>query len=167
VIDGTPVDWAAAAANVPAGRLVGHLRIVAAVAQVHRTSPLPPTGPAPRTIPSPAVPETWGHLKILERIGRGAFGDVYRAWDSRLDREVALKLIPAAAPDDERLPSSIIREGRLLARVRHPNVAMIYGAEQIGDRIGLWMEMIRGRTLEASLRAGMLSLSAPLRARAA
>ena len=154
VIDGTPVDWAAAAANVPAGRLVSHLRIVAAVAQVHQTSPLPPTGPAPPTIPSPRVPETWGHLKILERIGRGAFGDVYRAWDSRLDREVALKLIPAAAPDDEGLPSSFIREGRLLARVRHPNVAMIYGAEQIGDRIGLWMEMIRGRTLEASLRAG-------------
>jgi len=154
VIDGTPVDWAAAAANVPAGRLVSHLRIVAAVAQVHRTSPLSPAGPAPDAIPSPAAPETWGHLKILERIGRGAFGDVYRAWDSRLDREVALKLIPAAAPNDEGVPSSIIREGRLLARVHHPNVAMIYGAEQIGDRIGLWMEMIRGRTLEASLRAG-------------
>ena len=97
----------------------------------------------------------WGHLQILEPIGRGAFGDVYRAWDSRLDREVALKLIPASLPIAGASPAaSIIEEGRLLARVRHPNVVTIHGAEQIGDRIGLWMELVRGRTLEESLRAG-------------
>lgn len=149
VIDGTPVDWAAAAADVPSGRLVAHLRVIAAVAEVHRTSPLPTEGPSSR-----AIPDSWGHLRILERIGRGAFGDVYRAWDSRLDREVALKLIPAAPQLDEGLAPSVIREGRLLAKVRHANVAVIHGAEQIGDRIGLWMELVHGRTLEQSLRAG-------------
>jgi len=155
VLDDTPVDWASAAADASSGRLVAQLRAVAGVAQVHRASPLLPFEPAPRGPQARPVPDTWGHLRILERIGRGASGDVYRAWDSRLDREVALKLVPApSSAEDVALPSSIIREGRLLARVRHPNVATIHGAEQIGDRIGLWMELVRGRTLEESLRAG-------------
>jgi TolB-like protein/Flp pilus assembly protein TadD len=87
---------------------------------------------------------------VLERVGRGAFGDVYRAWDTRLDREVALKLLPAPAS------SSVdpIEEGRLLARIRHPNVVTIYGAEQIGDWLGLWMEMVRGRTLKEQIDDG-------------
>jgi len=140
VIDGTPVDWTSATVEASASPLLAQLQIVAAVAQVHRTAALPS-----------AIPETWGHLKILERIGRGSFGDVYRAWDSRLDREVALKLIPTLGLADDQLPSSIIQEGRLLARVRHPNVAVIHGAEQIGQRTGLWMELVRGRTLEEAL----------------
>ena len=51
-------------------------------------------------------------------------------------------------PISDGSPSSVIHEGRLLARVRHPNVVTIYGAEQIGTRIGLWMEFVRGRTLK-------------------
>ena len=90
----------------------------------------------------------WGHLRALERIGRGAFGEVYRAWDTRLDREVALKLIDADPAISDGSSSSVIHEGRLLARVRHPNVVTIYGAEQIGTRVGLWMEFVRGRTLK-------------------
>ena len=97
------------------------------------------------------APEHWGHLRLLERIGRGAFGEVYRAWDTRLDREVALKLLPAGPSSGDRAASAIIHEGRLLARVRHPNVVTIYGAEQIADQIGLWMEFVRGHTLEQIL----------------
>lgn len=97
-------------------------------------------------------PEFWGHLRVFEPIGQGAFGEVYRAWDTRLDREVALKLLPVDAADS--VDSSIIEEGRLLARVRHPNVVTIYGAERIGDRIGLWMEYIQGRTLEQLVTDG-------------
>ena len=93
----------------------------------------------------------WSHLRLVERIGRGAFGEVYRAWDTRLDREVALKLLPADRSPGNRAASSIIHEGRLLAKVRHPNVVTIYGAEQIGDQIGLWMEFVRGHTLEQIL----------------
>ena len=77
------------------------------------------------------APVLWGHLRLVEKIGRGAFGDVYRAWDTRLDREVALKLLPARLSSGDRAASAIIHEGRLLARVRHPNVVTIYGAEQI------------------------------------
>jgi len=138
ILDGSPVDWTAAESDTDLSdlRLVPHLKIVAAVADVHR------------------IPSAWGHLHIIERIGRGAFGDVYRAWDSRLDREVALKLLPADRRDTGQA-SSIIHEGRLLARVRHGNVVTIHGAEQIGDRIGLWMELVRGRTLEEMLAHGI------------
>src|SRR6185436_11248822 len=86
-----------------------------------------------------------------EPIGNGAFGQVYRAWDTRLDREVALKLLPADSDDGDARASSIIEEGRLLARVRHPNVVTIYGAERIGDTVGLWMERVEGETVEQRL----------------
>jgi serine/threonine protein kinase len=137
VLDGTAVDWAAESDLDGFERpLVQHLKVVAAVAGVHR------------------MPDSWGHLHILERIGKGTFGEVYRAWDSRLDREVALKLLPADRSSDYRPDSSFIHEGRLLARVRHNNIVTIHGAEQIGDRIGLWMELVRGRTLEQMLGEG-------------
>ena len=94
------------------------------------------------------VPVTWGSLRIHEKIGRGRFGDVYRAWDPGLDRDVALKLLRHDDGAEDRL---VVDEGRLMARVRHPNVATIYGAQRIDGRTGLWMELIEGRTLEAEL----------------
>jgi serine/threonine protein kinase len=65
---------------------------------------------------------------------------------------VALKLLPAVRPAGS--GEAIIHEGRLLARVRHSNVVAIYGAEQIGNQIGLWMEFVHGRTLEQALKDG-------------
>ena len=140
ILDGTPIDWAAAEAGSEgtARGLVSELKVLAAVAACARDD---------RGRDAPLL---WGSLRLIEKIGHGAFGDVYRAWDTRLDREVALKLLPAG-PAAHRAASAIIHEGRLLARVRHPNVVTIYGAEQIEDRIGLWMELVRGRTLEQIL----------------
>ena len=141
VLDGGDVDWTTAESSADADirPLVQHMRLVASVAEVHRQA-LPGDG------------ETWGHLQLLERVGQGAFGEVFRAWDTRLDREVALKLLPAS-PDPDR-GGVIIREGRLLARVRHPNVVTIHGAERIGERVGLWMEFVHGHTLEDLLKSG-------------
>ena len=96
----------------------------------------------------------WGTFRLLEKVGEGAYGEVYRAWDTRLDREVALKLLPPDFGDEAAPATSIIEEGRLLARVRHPNVVTIYGAERIEHRIGLWMEFVKGRTLEQILEQG-------------
>ena len=134
ILDGTAVDWdAAASAATAADRpLVPLLKAIAAIADACRTDSA----------------ATWGPLRILEPIGHGNFGDVYRAWDSRLDREVALKLVPVDRDATEVSVTSIIEEGRLLARVRHPNVVTIHGAERIGDRVGLWMEYVDGRTLQ-------------------
>ena len=141
VLDGGDVDWTTAESSADADirPLLRHLRLVASVAEVHRQA-LPGDG------------ETWGHLQLLERVGHGAFGEVFRAWDTRLDREVALKLL-TTSPDADK-GGVIIREGRLLARVKHPNVVTIHGAERIGDRIGLWMEFVHGRTLEDLLKSG-------------
>jgi serine/threonine-protein kinase len=94
----------------------------------------------------------WGHLQVFEPIGTGESGDVYRAWDKRLDREVALKVLSSGVPSAWQPGSAVIEAGRLLASIRHPNVVTIYGAERIDERVGLWMEFVRGRTLEQALR---------------
>jgi eukaryotic-like serine/threonine-protein kinase len=93
-------------------------------------------------------PRRWGPLEILEKVGEGSFGEVYRARDLRLDRVVALKLLRegGAREGDE----EVLAEARLLARVRHPNVATVYGADRHdldGGRVGFWMEFIAGSTL--------------------
>jgi serine/threonine protein kinase len=119
-------------------------------------SPAPGQTTGPSGAPSrphDASADFWGPLKIIEHIGRGTFGDVYRAWDSRLDREVALKILRRREPDDQGRASTVIQEGRLLAKVRHPNVVTVYGAERIGGQVGVWMEFVHGETLEEELRS--------------
>ena len=158
VLDGTPIDWdsAESSAGHDERPIIRQLRVIEGLAAVHRREPAVTRPLTPAIFSNPArteAPQQWGHLRILERIGRGAFGAVYRAWDSRLDREVALKLLPAPRALDDR-SSTIIEEGRLLARVRHANVVTIHGAERIGDEIGLWMELVRGQTLEQQLKRG-------------
>ncbi|MFC1572256.1 protein kinase [Candidatus Eisenbacteria bacterium] len=100
----------------------------------------------------------WGPLELLEKVGEGAFGETFRARDPRLERMVALKILrtpSSIGPGSTEAPESreVIREGVLLARVRHPNVAAVYGAEEHEGRAGLWMEYIEGQTLEALLRS--------------
>ena len=163
ILDGAPIDWAVVESRADGHRraLLDRLRVLAALADVHRDlPPVPPTQDEARDDPPEAIderatqPGRWGHLKLVEPIGRGAFGQVYRARDTRLDRDVALKLLPANGACGAMRASSIIEEGRLLARVRHPNVVTIHGAERIGDQIGLWMELVKGRTLEQILEQG-------------
>jgi eukaryotic-like serine/threonine-protein kinase len=160
ILDGRSIDWRSAESSVDdtERHLLDQLKLVAAVADFHRHVTAPARDETEsvttRAAADDDAPEYWGHLRVLERIGHGAFGEVYRAWDTRLDREVALKLLPAASTDERQRATSIIQEGRLLARVRHPNVVTIYGAERIDGRIGLWMELVRGRTLEQILQDG-------------
>ena len=143
ILDGTSVDWRTvhSIANETERPLVEELRVLATLADLHRQ----------QRAESARPPQTWGHIRILEPLGTGAFGHVYRAWDTRLDREVALKLLPARSDAEDARTSSIIEEGRLLARVRHLNVVTIYGAERIRDTVGLWMELIDGVTVEQRL----------------
>lgn len=161
VLDGTPVDWAGArsVADERERPLVDQLRLLSTLADIHRqpaqgedTESYPATCDSADRRVDPL--NSWGHLRVLARIGSGAFGDVYQAWDTRLDREVALKLLPADSSIADARGTSIIEEGRMLARVRHPNVVTIYGAERIEDRVGLWMEFVKGRTLEQAIQQG-------------
>ena len=91
---------------------------------------------------------TWGELLLLDRAGSGADGDVYRAWDSALRREVALKL---ARTED--VPAPMLDEARALASVRDPHVVVVHGAAEHDGRAGFWMEYLRGPTLESEIRA--------------
>jgi eukaryotic-like serine/threonine-protein kinase len=89
---------------------------------------------------------TWGPLEIRRTIGHGRFGTVHVAWDPSLEREVALKILRSADQS-----AAVIREARLLARVRHPNVVTVYGVDQHDEAVGLWMELIEGLTLRQVL----------------
>ncbi len=171
VCDGTVVDWAAAESSAGSdadrARIRG-LRLLAEVTQLHATWHGPAASasqlhdsilhPGRRSSEPADEAETrdmvrWGPLEIVEKVGRGSFGDVYRAWDPRLDRDVALKLLRRRDVADDALGSSVIEEGRLQARVRHPGVITIHGADRIDGRVGLWMEFIQGSTLEQELEA--------------
>ena len=132
VADGSDVDWSGAESS--AGTDVERQ----AIQQLRR---LAEVGGAAR-----AQAASWGPLQIRAIVGRGSFGTVYRAWDSRLEREVALKLLHDDGPRQS-AASAVIREGRLLAQIRHPNVVTIHGADEYGERVGIWMEFVSGRTL--------------------
>jgi hypothetical protein len=177
ISDGRAVDWDEAersASSEEHRKVIRRLRLVESLARVHRdgeqagdgTSASSPGGPssrseAPTVGPgsaesAPALdadehPETWGNLARLQWIGEGAFGEVYRAWDPNLERDVALKLLRPGRPGGPEVASTVLKEGRLLARVRHPNVVTVHGAETHGDRVGLWMEFVRGLTLSRLL----------------
>ena len=88
----------------------------------------------------------WGPFLLIERVGRGGFGEVYRARDFKLDREVAVKLLRTPAGDDSDY-TAILREARLIAKVRHPNVVSVYGVERYDGRVGFWSDFVDGKTL--------------------
>ncbi|MEO8660555.1 MAG: protein kinase [Bryobacteraceae bacterium] len=109
----------------------------------------------PVTVPHPTE---WAHFKDLRLIGGGGFGNVYRAWDTELQRDVALKLLSRA---EESAPDAI-QEARMMARVRHPNIVPVYGVASAGGRVGFWSELIEGPSL-----ASLVKSSGPMKPRAA
>lgn len=166
---GDTVDWDLAESNAEEGEEREQVRALRAIEQVSRAFSAWHTDEGSRSgrevafeQPALAPGSSWGNLEILDRLGRGSFGDVYRARDPHLDRIVALKLIrrlarrDAAPPTDEGSRESrerrAIREGQLLARIRHENVVTVFGAAQHEGRIGLWMEYLEGKTLAELLR---------------
>ena len=93
------------------------------------------------------IGQTIGSYRITAKLGAGGMGEVYRAHDTKLDRDVAIKMLPAAfAQDPERL-ARFEREAKVLASLNHPNIAQIYGIE---DR-ALVMELVEGETLDGPL----------------
>src|SRR6266478_585075 len=92
-----------------------------------------------------------GPYEILAPIGAGGMGEVYKARDTKLDREVAIKVLPAAlAQDPERL-ARFEREAKVLASLNHPNIAQIYGIEESVHGRALVMELVPGQTLNGAL----------------
>jgi eukaryotic-like serine/threonine-protein kinase len=100
--------------------------------------------------PDSALPgqlDRWGPFERLQRVGRGSFGEVYRAYDPTLQRLVALKLLLPRGLDRDAEARSLLKEARAMARIRHPNVVPIYGVDQHHDRVGFWSDFVQGQTL--------------------
>jgi len=102
------------------------------------------------------------HYDILGPIGAGAMGEVYRAKDSKLGREVAIKVLPEHFADDEERLKRFEREAKTLASLNHPNVAQIFGVDQVGDTCFLVLELVPGESLEERLKRGPLSIDETL-----
>ena len=97
-----------------------------------------------------------GSYEIVAPLGAGGMGEVYRARDPKLNREVAIKVLPAAvAADVERL-SRFEREAQLLASLNHPNIAAIYGLDDERDVLFLVLELVEGEDLADRLKRGQI-----------
>jgi serine/threonine-protein kinase len=102
--------------------------------------------------------QTLLHYRIVEKIGEGGMGEVWKAVDTTLDREVAIKFLPDAfASDDERL-ARFEREAKMLATLNHANIAAVYGLHESGGKRFIAMEMVPGEDLSERLARGPLSV---------
>jgi len=99
------------------------------------------------------------HYRISDRIGAGGMGEVYLADDTRLDRRVALKLLPYHLAGDEAIRTRFAREARAAAKLNHPNIVTVYEVGDFNGRPFIAMEYVEGETLHAVAAAGELSLS--------
>src|SRR5215813_1798964 len=97
--------------------------------------------------------QTIAHYKIVAKIGEGGMGTVYRGIDTKLGREVAIKVLPDAFANDPDRLARFTREAQVLASLNHPNIAAIYSVEERA----LVMEMVEGPTLAERIAAGSLS----------
>ena len=103
-----------------------------------------------------------GPYEITAKLGEGGMGEVYRATDSRLKREVAIKVLPPAFTEDKERLARFEREAQLLAQLHHPNIASIFGLEESGGVKALVMELVDGPTLAERLEQGPLSFAESL-----
>ncbi len=99
-----------------------------------------------------------GPYEITAKLGEGGMGEVYRAADTRLRRDVAIKVLPAAFTEDKERLARFEREAQLLAQLQHPNVASVYGLEESGGIRALVMELVEGPTLSDRLQSGPLAM---------
>src|SRR5712691_4636349 len=101
-----------------------------------------------------------GQYQILTLLGAGGMGEVYRARDTRLDRDVAIKVLPDLfATDSDRL-ARFEREAKTLASLNHPNIAHIHGLEESGGVRALVMELVEGPTLADRIAQGPIPIDA-------
>ncbi|MEZ5313306.1 MAG: protein kinase [Thermoanaerobaculia bacterium] len=107
-----------------------------------------------------------GSYEVQGPLGAGGMGEVYRATDARLKRDVALKVLPAAFVADRERLARFEREAQLLAQLQHPNIASIYGIEEAEGVRALVMELVPGLTLAERMAAGALPLEETLSSRA-
>jgi len=104
-----------------------------------------------------------GSYEVVAQIGAGGMGEVYQAHDTKLGRDVAIKVLPAAFVNDPERLSHFQREARLLAQLNHPNIATIYGLEHSDGVHFLIMELVPGETLAQRVKAGPVPVEEALK----
>ncbi len=113
--------------------------------------------PAPGALPPLRPGETVGRYLLVEPLGAGGMGVVYQAWDTELDRRVALKLIRIDALESEASLPRFLREARLAARLRHPHIVGVHDVGEAGGRHYIAMDFVDGTTLEERLSSERLA----------
>src|SRR5258708_5845692 len=109
-----------------------------------------------------SVGDRLGHYEILAPLGAGGMGEVYRARDTQLEREVAIKVLPGSLASDAERLARFDREAKILAALNHPNIAVIYGLVESAGRRALVMELVPGDTLGARIKRGAMPLNEAL-----
>ncbi len=109
------------------------------------------------------VGQTIAHYKITAKLGAGGMGEVYRAHDQQLDRDVALKLLPANSFSDPAARARLLREARSAAALNHPNICTIYDVGEADDHAYIAMEIVEGQSLSARLAQGAPATAEVLR----
>ena len=102
------------------------------------------------------------HYRITAKLGQGGMGEVYRATDTKLDRDVAIKILPESFAEDRDRAARFEREAKVLAALNHTNIAAIYGIEKTGDIHALVMELVEGETLGERLERGPMTVEEAL-----
>jgi serine/threonine-protein kinase len=98
------------------------------------------------------------HYQVTAKLGRGGMGDRYRATDTKLDREVAIKVLPESCAQDTSRLARFEREAKLLASLNHLNIVGIHRLEDEGDTHALVLELVEGEDLSGRLKRGALPL---------
>ncbi len=101
-------------------------------------------------------------MKSSAQIGAGGMGEVYRAADTNLKRQVAIKVLPEAVAQDVDRLARFQREAEVLATLNHPNIAAIYGLERTDGQTALVMELVEGPTLADRIEQGAIPLDEAL-----
>ncbi len=158
VADGASIDWKTLdtqARDQDDRDLLAQLKVVSDLASAHRLLPESEsthTGPAVVDMPEVQL-HRWGRYELVEQLGRGTFGRVYRAWDPDLERFIAIKLILPIEGVKDAVRDRVLREGRAIAKVSHPNVVSVLSVEVHDGQVGLCMELVKGKTLDEIVRA--------------
>jgi len=109
------------------------------------------------------IGKTLAHYEITSQLGKGGMGEVFRAKDQRLGRDVAIKVLPEEFARDADRVARFQREAKLLASLNHPNIAAIYGLEESGKTDFLVMELVEGQTLADRIKAGAIPVEESLK----
>ena len=143
IIEDRSVDWEDVS-DTPDDEtaLLNSLRKLESIARAHKES-------EGRDLPF----RSWGNLKLREYLGSGTYGEVYLAREASLDIDVVLKLFKTHLSTDPTRRQWLLEEARRLARIKHPNVIKVYGATVDRDRLGFWMDLLEGETLESYVQS--------------